>query len=73
MKRMIALVLTLGLAASAAQAGTTRYKMMTVCKFDMEQYCKNIPKTRLRDLRECLEKQEKNLLPQCQDHYKEAR
>jgi hypothetical protein len=73
MKRMIALVLTLGLAASAAQAGTTRYNMLTVCKFDMEQYCKNIPKARLRDLRECLAKQEKNLLPQCQDHYKEAR
>lgn len=73
MKQIIALGLALGIAATAAQAGTTRYKMLVVCKFDMEQYCKNIPKTRLRDLRECLAKQEKNLLPQCQDHYKDAR
>jgi hypothetical protein len=49
------------------------YSIAIVCKMDIEQYCKAIPKVRLRDLRECLGKHEKNLFPQCQDHYKEAR
>jgi len=49
------------------------YSIALVCKMDIEQYCKSIPKTRIRDLRECLQKHEKDLFPQCQDHYKEAR
>jgi hypothetical protein len=50
----------------------TRYQIAVECKFDMDQYCKGIPKSRLRDLRECLAKHEKDLFPRCQDHYKEA-
>ncbi len=71
--RIIA-ALALGLAlVSEANASGTIYYMKIVCKFDMEQYCKDIPVRRIRDLRECLAKNEKNLLPQCQDHYKEAK
>lgn len=50
----------------------TRYSIGDVCKFDIEQYCKNIPRVRIRDLRACLAKHEKELFPRCQDHYKEA-
>jgi hypothetical protein len=57
---------------SGAQAGTTIYKLATVCKWDKEQYCKDIPFKKARDLKACLAKHEKDLLPQCQDHYKEA-
>jgi len=58
--------------ATNAQAGTTVYKIKDVCKFDIEQYCKDIKVKRIRDLKECLSKKEKSLLPRCQDHYKEA-
>ena len=44
-----------------------------ICGFDMQQYCKGITVKRIRDLKECLAKHEKDLLPRCQDHYKEAR
>ena len=72
MRLIAALALSLALVSEGHAAGTV-YKMMIVCKFDMEQYCKGISARRIRDLRECLAKNEKNLLPQCQDHYKEAR
>jgi hypothetical protein len=52
---------------------TNYYSIAVVCKFDIEQYCKNISKVKIRELRECLAKQEKSLFPRCQDHYKEAR
>ena len=67
-----ALALVIALLPEAYAAGTT-YSMSIVCKFDMDQYCKGIPARRIRDLRACLEKHEKDLLPQCQDHYKEAK
>ena len=72
MKALVASVLALVLLSSGARAVTT-YNIDYVCKFDIEQYCKNIKKTRIRDLRECLAKHEKDLFPSCQDHYKEAR
>ena len=64
--------LALALMSSGAQAITT-YAIAKECKFDMEQYCKGISKNRIRELRECLAKHEKELFPRCQDHYKEAR
>lgn len=71
----IAVALSLGLLfwAADAEAGPTYYRMREVCKFDWEQYCKSISIKRLRDLRECLGKHEKDLLPQCQDYYKIAK
>ena len=72
MKAIYALLLALALLPSAAQA-QTHYSLTSVCKFDIEQYCKDIRKTRTRELKECLAKHEKDLFPQCQDHYKEAR
>lgn len=72
MKLAAASALTLILMASAAEA-VTSYNISDVCRFDIQQYCKNIRKTRIRDLRECLAKHEKDLFPRCQDHYKEAR
>ena len=58
---------------SGGSAGGTTYKIGSICGFDMQQYCKGIPAKRIRDLKECLARNEKNLLPRCQDHYKEAR
>lgn len=72
MKTFAAVAFALVLLSSAAQAITT-YAISKVCKFDIEQYCKAIPKVRIRDLRECLAKHEKDLFPNCQDHYKEAK
>jgi len=72
MKVIAASVLGLFLLSSGAHAITT-YSIVVVCKFDIDQYCKSIPKVRIRDLRECLAKHEKDLFPNCQDHYKEAR
>jgi hypothetical protein len=72
MKFIAALALFFAL-SSGAQAGTTVFYMRIVCKIDWEQYCKGITVRRIRDLRECLAKHEKDLLPQCQDHYKEAK
>jgi len=72
MKYAAALALAFAFVSSAQSAGIVYY-MEDVCKFDKEQYCKAIPKKRLRDLRECLAKHERELLPRCQDHYKEAK
>jgi hypothetical protein len=65
---MIALMLV-----SPEANAITVYSIAQVCRMDIEQYCKAVPKTRIRDLRECLQKHERDLFPQCQDHYKEAR
>jgi hypothetical protein len=72
MRFIAALALALAL-TSGAQALPVVYKMYIICKFDKEQYCKDIPYKNWRDLRECLAKHERDLLPRCQDHYKEAR
>ncbi len=66
---LLAMVLLWAVPASA----TTYYAIGVVCKLDIEQYCKGITKNRIRDLRECLAKHEKDLFPRCQDHYKEAK
>jgi hypothetical protein len=74
MRILAALALTLALLSNAhAQSGGTTYKIGAICAFDMQQYCKGIPPKRIRDLKECLAKHEKDLLPRCQDHYKEAK
>jgi hypothetical protein len=57
---------------SAAQAAGTTYRISDVCRYDMQQYCKGMKAAQLRDLRACLAKHESDLLPRCQDHYKEA-
>jgi hypothetical protein len=72
MRFLAALALTFAFLSSEAKA-VTYYNISIVCKFDIEQYCKNIPKVRKRDLKQCLAKHEKDLFPNCQDHYKEAR
>ena len=72
MRIIAASVLALMVTMPAAEA-ITMYNIMKVCKFDIDQYCKGIPKARIRDLRACLGKHEKDLFPQCQDHYKEAK
>jgi hypothetical protein len=71
MKAIAASVLALALLPSGAHAAT-RYSMAAVCNFDIDQYCRGMPKTRIRELKECLAKHEKDLLPRCQDHYKDA-
>ncbi|MGB9163569.1 MAG: hypothetical protein WCC41_03820, partial [Rhodomicrobium sp.] len=74
MRVFAALALTLALLSNAhAQSGGTTYKIGQICTFDIQQYCKGIPAKRIRDLKECLAKHEKDLLPRCQDHYKEAK
>ena len=73
MRTLVALALSVVLVSGAnAQSGTV-YKIREICSFDMAQYCKDITAKRIRDLKECLAKHEKDLLPRCQDHYKEAR
>lgn len=72
MKVISASVLALALIASSAHA-QTRYSLQGICAFDIQQYCKDIRKTRLRELKECLAKHEKDLFPRCQDNYKEAK
>ncbi len=72
MRILAALALTFAL-VSASRADVTTYHIAAICAFDMQQYCKNIPAKRIRDLKECLAKHEKDLLPRCQDHYKEAK
>jgi hypothetical protein len=72
MRFLAASALAFAVLSSEASALTT-YNISVICKFDIEQYCKNIPKVRIRELRECLAKHEKDLFPRCQDHYKEAR
>jgi hypothetical protein len=65
-----ALALALPPAATLAQ---TPVSIGAICKFDIEQYCKDVRKTRIRELRACLEKHEKDLFPRCQNDYKSAR
>jgi hypothetical protein len=72
MRFLAAWALAFAFLPSGAKAATT-YNIAAVCKFDIEQYCKHIPKVRIRELRQCLAKHEKDLFPRCQDHYKEAR
>jgi len=73
MRTFAALALSFVLASGAhAQSGTI-YHIAGICIFDMQQYCKGISVKRIRDLKECLAKHEKDLMPRCQDHYKEAR
>jgi hypothetical protein len=72
MRFLSALVLAFAFLSSEAKA-TTYYNIMAICKFDIEQYCKKIPRVKIRELRECLAKHEKDLFPRCQDHYKEAK
>ncbi len=71
MRIIAALALTF-VVLSNAEAAPLIYKIANVCGFDMAQYCPKIPAKRLRDLKACLAKHERELLPQCQDHYKEA-
>ncbi|MGO8954098.1 MAG: hypothetical protein ACLPWS_17160 [Rhodomicrobium sp.] len=72
MKAVAASLLALALLSPGAHA-QTYYSILKVCKFDIEQYCKDIKKARIRELRECLANHHKDLFPNCQDHYKEAR
>ena len=73
MRTFAALALSVVLVSAAnAQSGTV-YHIAKICSFDIQQYCKGISPKRIRDLKECLAKHEKDLMPRCQDHYKEAR
>jgi hypothetical protein len=60
-------------AQAQSSGGGSVYHIAEICAFDIQQYCKGIRSKRIRDLKECLAKNERNLLPRCQDHYKEAR
>lgn len=71
MRIIAALALSFAL-PTAAQADQTTYKLSQICGWDKEQYCKDIPLRKVKELKECLAKHEKDLLPRCQDHYKEA-
>ena len=73
MRTFVALALSFVMVSGAnAQSGTI-YHIAQICTFDIQQYCKGISVKRIRDLKECLAKNERNLLPRCQDHYKDAR
>jgi hypothetical protein len=72
MKTVATFTLAFLLTSSAAYAGATVYKIAGVCGWDMQQYCKGIPPKKIRELRACLAKHEKELFGRCQDHYKEA-
>jgi len=71
MRIIAALALSFAL-LSGAQAGQTSYKLGQICAWDKQQYCKDIPQKKVKELKACLAKHEKDLLPRCQDHYKEA-
>ena len=73
MRTFAALALSFILVSAANAQNGTVYKIKEICGWDVAQYCKGISFKRIRDLRECLAKHEKDLLPRCQDHYKEAR
>ncbi len=73
MRTFAALALSFALASAANAQNGTVYHIPVICAFDIQQYCKGITAKRIRDLKECLAKHEKDLLPRCQDHYKEAR
>lgn len=72
MKVLAAPLLALALLTSGAEA-QSRFSIGAICAFDIQQYCKDIRKARIRELKECLRKHEKDLFPRCQDSYKEAR
>jgi hypothetical protein len=72
MKVLAASLLALALLTSGANA-QSRFALGAICGFDIQQYCKDIRRTRTRELKECLAKHEKNLFPRCQDHYREAK
>jgi hypothetical protein len=72
MKVLAASLLALALLTSGANA-QSRFALGAVCAFDIQQYCKDIRRTRTRELKECLGKHEKDLFPRCQDHYREAK
>ena len=65
-------VLALALLATGAQAQTI-YSIGDVCKFDIQQYCKNITARRIRDLKACLAMHDKDLFPRCHENYKDAK
>jgi hypothetical protein len=71
MKTLAISALALALLTAGASA-QFRASFDDVCKFDIQQYCKDIRRTRVRELRECLRKHEKDLFPRCQDNYKNA-
>jgi hypothetical protein len=72
MKAVTLAALALALLPSATLA-ETRQSIGIICKFDIQQYCKDIRKTRIRELKECLGKHEKDLFPRCQNNYKTAK
>jgi hypothetical protein len=72
MKVLAASLLALALLTSGAEA-QSRFSLRGICAFDIQQYCKDIRKTRTREIKECLGKHEKDLFPRCQDHYKDAK
>lgn len=67
---IIAVFLSVSLVGGAQSQ--SRPKLKDVCKFDIEQYCKGFSKKQTKQIKECLAKQERNLLPYCQDRYKQA-
>ncbi len=73
MRTMIAVAMFSACISSAAYASKTTYKLMDLCKFDIEQYCKNYTTKQKKKIKECLAQNEKSLLNRCQDHYKEAK
>ncbi len=73
MRTFAALTLSFVLVSGAHAQNGTVYHIAAICTFDIQQYCKGISVKRIRDLRECLAKHERELMPRCQDHYKEAR
>jgi len=72
MKVLAASLLALALLTSGA-AAQTRFILGAICAFDIQQYCKDIRRSRTREVKECLAKNERNLFPRCQDHYKDAK
>jgi Cysteine rich repeat len=71
--KFIAMVALISLLASfPVEATTTVYRLQLVCTFDIQQYCKDIRRTLTKQIKECLARHERELLPYCQDHYKEA-
>ena len=72
MKFIATVALISVLACFPANATITIYKLQIVCKLDIDQYCKDIRRTLTRQIKECLARHETELLPYCQDHFKEA-
>jgi hypothetical protein len=72
MIRVAAAGLAVSLFCAPANAMIT-YQLFEVCKFDIEQYCKDIPRKKKKQVKECLEKKNDSLLPRCQNYYKQAK